>query len=86
MPSDQHVRVDFRTYLAVGLTIVLWASAFAGIRAGLVSYTPEAIALLRYLTASAVLAGYALLTKMPLPRAARPARPDWHRAGRFYDL
>jgi drug/metabolite transporter (DMT)-like permease len=68
MPSDQHVRVDFRTYLAVGLTIVLWASAFAGIRAGLVSYTPEAIALLRYLTASIVLAGYALLTKMPLPR------------------
>lgn len=68
MPSDRRAKVDFRTYLVVFVTIVLWASAFAGIRAGLVSYTPENIALLRYLTASIVLGGYALVTKMPLPR------------------
>ena len=68
MPSEQRLKVDFRTYLVVCLTIGLWASAFAGIRAGLVSYTPENLALLRYLTASIALAGYALLTKMPLPR------------------
>ena len=68
MPSDTHTKVDFRTYLMVLVTIVLWASAFAGIRAGLVSYTPENIALLRYLTASIVLGGYALATRMPLPR------------------
>jgi drug/metabolite transporter (DMT)-like permease len=52
----------------VFLTIVLWASAFAGIRAGLASYTPENIALLRYLTASIVLGAFGVVTKMPLPR------------------
>jgi len=68
MPSDQRVKADFRTYLVAGLTIVLWASAFAGVRAGLISYTPENIALLRYLVASIVLAGYAIAIRMPLPR------------------
>jgi drug/metabolite transporter (DMT)-like permease len=53
--------------LAVIFTVVLWASAFAGIRAGLRSYSPESVALLRYLTASAALAVYALVTRMPLP-------------------
>ncbi len=59
---------DWRTVLAVACTIVLWASAFAGIRAGLRSYTPQGVALLRYLTASVVLLIYAVITKMPLPR------------------
>ena len=52
---------------AAALTVVFWASAFAGIRAGLQSYSPESVALLRYLTASICLAVYALLTRMPLP-------------------
>ena len=47
--------------------MTLWASAFAGIRAGLHSYSPESVALLRYLVASAALGIYALITKMPLP-------------------
>ncbi len=47
---------------------MLWASAFAGIRAGLRSYSPQSVALLRYLTASLVLLIYAVITKMPLPR------------------
>lgn len=54
-------------FLAAGLTVILWASAFAGIRAGLESYSPASVALLRYLVASVVLAGYAIVTKMPLP-------------------
>ncbi|GAB1420744.1 DMT family transporter [Anaerolineales bacterium] len=54
-------------YLAAGVTIVVWASAFAGIRFGLESYSPEAMALLRYIVASAVLIVYALITRMPLP-------------------
>ncbi len=58
---------DWRTPLAVVLTLTFWASAFAGIRAGLHSYTPSSVALLRYLTASLVLAVYAWLSKMPLP-------------------
>jgi hypothetical protein len=45
----------------------MWASAFPGIRAGLVSYSPYSLALLRYLVASAVLLIYALVTRMPLP-------------------
>ncbi|MCL5998357.1 MAG: EamA family transporter [Chloroflexi bacterium] len=62
------IRVDWRTVSAAAVTIVLWASAFAGIRAGLRSYSPQSVALLRYLTASAILAVYAIATKMPLPR------------------
>lgn len=57
-----------RTLGAALVTIILWASAFAGIRAGLRSYSPESVALLRYLTASVALALIALLTRMPLPR------------------
>lgn len=60
-------QLDWRTSLAALSTIVLWASAFAGIRAGLHSYTPASVALLRYLVASIVLIIYALITRMPLP-------------------
>jgi drug/metabolite transporter (DMT)-like permease len=55
------------TLIAAGITITLWASAFAGIRAGLESYGPESLALLRYLIASGALAIYASLARMPLP-------------------
>jgi drug/metabolite transporter (DMT)-like permease len=60
--------VHWQTYLAILLTVVFWASAFAGIRVGLQAYTPESVALLRYLTASMILIIYALLTRMSLPR------------------
>jgi drug/metabolite transporter (DMT)-like permease len=57
-----------RVGLAAALvTVVLWASAFAGIRAALGSYAPVSLALLRFLTASAALGIYALTTQMPLP-------------------
>src|SRR5262245_13629979 len=52
---------------ALLITVLTWASAFAGIRAGLAAYSPTSVALLRYATASLVLAGYALVTRMPLP-------------------
>lgn len=42
-------------FFLILLTVVLWASAFVGIRAGLESYTPGCMALLRYLVASVVL-------------------------------
>lgn len=53
--------------LAIITTVSLWASAFVGIRISLGSYSPQGIALLRYLTASLVLLIYALVTRMPLP-------------------
>ena len=52
---------------ALAVTTVLWASAFAGIRAGLEAYGPGQVALIRFLVASSVLAGYAALTRMRLP-------------------
>lgn len=59
--------LDKLSLFGAGLTVVLWASAFAGIRVGLETYTPESLALLRYLVASVVLLIYALITRMPLP-------------------
>lgn len=43
---------SFKVNAAVLLTLILWASAFVGIRIGLTSYTPGALALLRFLVAS----------------------------------
>jgi drug/metabolite transporter (DMT)-like permease len=45
--------------LALTSAVVLWASAFAGIRAGLHAYTPGQLAVLRFLVASSTLAVYA---------------------------
>ena len=60
-------RIDDRSLIAVGVTLLFWASAFAGIRAGLRAYAPGHLALFRFLVASVVLAGYAALTRMDLP-------------------
>jgi drug/metabolite transporter (DMT)-like permease len=57
-----------RALLALAVSLVLWASAFAGIRAGLRGYSPAEVALLRYATASLVLAAYAALIRMRLPQ------------------
>jgi drug/metabolite transporter (DMT)-like permease len=51
------------------VTIFFWGSAFAAIRAGLHSYTPAHLALLRFLSASLVLGILALATRMRLPAA-----------------
>lgn len=42
------------------MTILFWASAFPAIRVGLEGYSPGALALFRFLVASAVLAAYAI--------------------------
>lgn len=54
-------------HVALAVTVTTWASAFAGIRVGLLAFSPYHVALLRYLVASVVLAGYAMATRMPLP-------------------
>jgi drug/metabolite transporter (DMT)-like permease len=68
---------DPKTWTAIAVTLLLWASAFAGIRAGMRltpaglpgvdGYGPGEVALLRFGTASVVLALYAVLTRMRLP-------------------
>src|SRR5271170_485919 len=52
-------RFTSRTLVAVVFALVAWASAFAGIRAGLRAYSPANLAILRFLIASLVLAIYA---------------------------
>lgn len=69
-----------RTWLAIAGVLLLWASAFAGIRAGLRltpaglpgpdGYGPGELALLRFGTASVVLALFAVATRMRLPELA----------------
>ena len=60
---------------AIGTTLVLWASAFVGIRAIGDSFSPGPMALLRLLVGSAALTAFALL------RRDRPARvPSRHGA------
>ncbi|MDI6711665.1 MAG: DMT family transporter [Anaerosomatales bacterium] len=56
------------TLLSVGAALLLWSSAFAGIKAGLRGFAPGELALLRFLTASSVLGVYALLSHMRLPQ------------------
>ncbi len=60
-------RRDPSTWAAIVVALLLWASAFAGIRAGLRSYGPGEVALLRFGTASAVLLVWATVTRMRLP-------------------
>jgi len=78
-----------RTWLAIAGVLLLWASAFAGIRAGLRltpagtigadGYGPGELALLRFGTASIVLALFALAIRMRLP--ARSDLPQIGLAG-----
>ncbi|MCR8643806.1 DMT family transporter [Paenibacillus sp. N1-5-1-14] len=52
---------------SITTTLLLWASAFVGIRAGLEAFSPTHLSLLRYATASIVLIIYALIAKVRLP-------------------
>lgn len=44
--------MSYKIKIALVVTIFLWASAYVGIRAGLQEYSPEGLALMRYLIAS----------------------------------
>lgn len=60
-------RFTSRTLFALAFTLVVWASAFAGIRAGLRAYSPANLAILRFLIASSVLAVYAAVAHFRRP-------------------
>ncbi len=60
-------KLDAATAASVVIALLLWASAFAGIKAGLKGYGPGEVALLRFGTASAALLIYASITRMRLP-------------------
>ena len=61
------MRIDSRIIIAIGITILLWASSFAAVRASLQAFTPGHIALFRFLIASILLAVSALITHTKLP-------------------
>jgi len=61
-------RFTSRTLFALAFALILWASAFAGIRAGLRAYAPANLAVLRFLVASAVLAVYAGVAHFRRPK------------------
>lgn len=58
---------NFRVLFSHCITIVLWGSAFPGIRVGLEAYTPEHLTLLRLLIASFALVILAVIRRMRLP-------------------
>ena len=59
--------MDIRMAAAHLLVILLWGSAFAGIRHGLEGYSPEHLSFLRLLVGSSALLFYAVIRKMKLP-------------------
>src|SRR5262249_27947157 len=59
---------------ALAIAVVTWASAFPMIRIALVGYTPVELALFRYLVASVVFAGYAVVARVRLPPLGDLAR------------
>ncbi|WP_022801218.1 DMT family transporter [Deinococcus ficus] len=60
-------RLDPRSLTLIVVTILFWASAFAGIREGLDHFTPGHVSLYRFLVASVVLLAYALVRRFPVP-------------------
>jgi len=60
-------RKDWKTPAAVAVTLLLWASAFAGIKAGLTAYSPGELALLRFLCGSIAMGLYARSRGFGLP-------------------
>jgi drug/metabolite transporter (DMT)-like permease len=53
--------------LAVGVTVLLWASAFVGIRAVVGRFSPISLAIVRYFVASLVLATVLVVNRTELP-------------------
>lgn len=67
-------RLDALSLGMILFTLLFWASAFAGIRAGLAAFTPGHVTLYRFLVASLALGLYAMVARIPFPRGADAAR------------
>lgn len=60
--------------IALLITVILWASAFVGIKAALIDYSPVHLAVFRYLVASIVLVPVALWKKIRIPKRSELLR------------
>lgn len=58
------------TRIALVTTILLWGSAYVAIRAGLPSYSPEHLAVLRFIAASITFAGIMFLSGQRVPHVS----------------
>jgi drug/metabolite transporter (DMT)-like permease len=65
---EHNNRLSPSVFAAAAVTIVLWSSSYVGTRIALHWYSPQALALLRFLTASLALGLYAGLTGIQRPR------------------
>ena len=61
------LKEEWKALCAVAVTLLLWASAFAGIKAGLAAYSPGQLAFLRFIVGSASMALYAKARGFGLP-------------------
>ncbi|MFB4165525.1 DMT family transporter [Alteribacillus sp. JSM 102045] len=61
------MKLRYKVLFAYSLAVLLWATAFPGIRVGLESYGPLHLALLRMLIGSLGLLVFAVIVKMRLP-------------------
>lgn len=70
MPIDfsKLKNIDKKTAFALFITLIFWASAFPGIRVGLIGYDPGHLVLLRFVVASLFMAFYAAFSKVKLPQ------------------
>ncbi len=59
--------INVRVFFSILVTIVLWASAFVGIRAAIQDYPPIHLGAFRYLIASVILIPIACIKKVKLP-------------------
>ncbi|MGM7683433.1 DMT family transporter [Cytobacillus sp. Hm23] len=59
--------MELKTILSIVVTVFFWASAFVGIRASLDDYSPQNLALLRFLVASLIFLVVALFKKIRIP-------------------
>lgn len=69
---DTHERLDGRALIYIGIALITWSSAYAGIAYALASFTPGEVALARLAIGSLC---FALL--MWVKRAPLPQRSDW---------
>ena len=68
--------------VVLAVTLLLWSSAFVGIRYAVRHYPPGSLALLRFLIASILLGGYVFLKRPPSSRGSTSPK-DW---GAFFAL
>jgi len=65
--SSNRLQFTPAVWAALAVTLLLWASAYAGIRAGLRGYSPADLATLRFIVASIALAIYAVFAHFRRP-------------------